>query len=208
MLARLKRRILGLFFYVPCRFTKREWDSQYSAGRWDLLKRADEFAHNNMIAGYCRRYGASRSVIDLCCGEGVLQETFGAGAYERYLGVDISEEAIRRAKSRETPGTSFVCDNIATFAPAQRFDAIVFNECLYYFDAPLEVIKRYEAYLNDTGIFVVSMYVEKQTHRIWKMLDTAYAIEDAVKVTSRSGISWIVKVLRPRRHSTAGIAVA
>lgn len=206
LLARLKRRILGLLSYYPCRFSKDEWDRQYSAGRWDSLRQVGELAHNSIIAGYFRYYGNKQFILDVGCGEGALQGILGADAYARYVGVDISKEAISRARSKQTPNTVFVCEDVANFAPGERFQVIVFNECLYYFDDPAGTMARYENFLCDNGVFVVSMYVEKQTRRIWKMLDAPYRVEDEAKVTNGAGISWVIKALRPRRNLSGGAA--
>ena len=159
-----------------------------------------------MIAGYFRHYGGGQAILDVCCGEGILQQALGAGNYERYLGLDISDEAIRRAHMRQDAKTVFLREDATSFAPAGRFQVIVFNECLYYFDDPRGLMKHYQTFLGDEGVFVVSMYVEKQTRRIWKMLGSAYTVEDEVQVINGSGVSWVVKVLRPRNSPGAGAA--
>lgn len=206
MLTRLKRRLLGRLAYLPYLYTKQEWDAQYAAGRWDLLRRKEEFVHHNMIAGYIRRYGAGQSILDVGCGEGVLQEVLGSAAYEHYMGIDIAEEAIRRAGGKRDSRTDFACHDVRTFVPGHCYQTIVFNECLYYFEDPLGIARRYEKFLNDTGVFIVSMYAEKQNRHIWKMLDATYAVEDEVKITCGVGISWVIKVFRPGNRSNAGAA--
>jgi 2-polyprenyl-3-methyl-5-hydroxy-6-metoxy-1,4-benzoquinol methylase len=189
------RRLAGRFTYLPCLYSKNEWDKQYAAGRWDFLSGIGELAHHSMIAGYVRGFGAGKSVLDLCCGTGALQNVLDDTSYSTYVGVDISEAAILQAQTCQNPKTSFICADITTFTPTQTFDAIVFNECLYYLPDPLETLSRYRAFLNDRGVFVISMYVERQTRRIWKMVDAAYFVKDAVQITNQAGTSWIVKVL-------------
>lgn len=93
---------------------------------------------------------------------------------------------------------AFVQADVRDYSPGHRFDIIILNECLYYFDDPPSILKRYESFLSEDGIFIVSMYNHSQRNmRIWKMLEAVYPAEDTVRVAHQSGKSWIVKVFRP-----------
>ena len=83
--------------------------------------------------------------------------------------------------------------------PTQHYHAMVFNECLYYLADPVGVLQHYAAHLDGDGAFIISMYVETQTLRLWDMLDREFDIVDAVHITHQSGTAWIVKVLRGRQ---------
>ena len=88
--------------------------------------------------------------------------------------------------------------DVSTYVPgALPWDVVVFNECLYYFADPLGVVRRYRAVLESGGIFVVSMHVTVETVKIWRMLDVAYTLLEAVTITRASRLSWVVKVYRP-----------
>ena len=54
--------------------------------------------------------------------------------YRRYVGVDLSEEAIAKARTRiaQTPNSSasFVVADALGYAPSEQFDVIIFNESL------------------------------------------------------------------------------
>ena len=195
---RIKNWLGGLVRYRPTRFSGNEWNLQYSTGRWDSLGNIGELAHHSIIAGYFRHYSANRSVLDVCCGEGVLQGVLGKDAYSNYVGVDISSAAIAKAEARLSANTTFFSADVAAFIPAQCFSVIVFNECLYYFEDPLAVLERYERFLCGNGVFVVSMYVQKQPARIWRMIDANYQVQDETKVTNSVGVSWTVKAIKPR----------
>ncbi|HEX3127388.1 MAG TPA: class I SAM-dependent methyltransferase, partial [Thermoanaerobaculia bacterium] len=132
------------------------------------------------------------------CGEGILQERLDPARYSRYVGVDVSAEAIQRAAGNEK--TTFLCADAAVWQPEGTFDLVVFNECLEYFDDPLAVVRRYEPALVPGGAFLVSMFTGVETARtlrIWRWLESVYAVEDSTRVTNRAGISWILKVLKP-----------
>ena len=66
------------------------------------LKEIGELAHYSAIVGYCYYLNKSGTILDIGCGEGILQERLRSLNYSRYVGVDISAKAIRRA----SPGTT------------------------------------------------------------------------------------------------------
>src|SRR5262245_50731925 len=67
------------------------WESQYRNRYWDFLTGLEEVPHYSVIAGYLRFLKPGGSVLDVGCGEGILQTCFGSGAYSRYVGIDWSE---------------------------------------------------------------------------------------------------------------------
>jgi SAM-dependent methyltransferase len=73
---------------------------------------------------------AGKSVFELGCGEGHLTETVLCGA-RSVMGVDISQLAIDRTKTRNLPYASFVVADLLDASLAD-FDVIAAIECLYY----------------------------------------------------------------------------
>jgi SAM-dependent methyltransferase len=201
--ARAMRRGLSLVLpYRKMRGGREKMDSDYAHGKWDYLRGLDELGRFSILVGYLHFLKPGGRILEIGCGEGILQERLDPARYARYLGVDISAEAIRRAASRTADDgrISFVCADAAAWQPDERFDLIVFNECLEYFDDPLGVVRRYEPGLVPGGLFLVSMFTgvdTARTRRIWKWLESVYAVEDRTRVTNRAGLSWILEVLRP-----------
>lgn len=134
-----------------------EWNEQYSDGVWDYLCQADEGARYSVILGYIRRYVPEGKVLDLGCGAGILWDYLTEQEKANYTGIDFSDEAIKLAKRKSEK--SFVVSNICEYKPNEKYDAIVFNEVLYYLPQPLSVVKRYFDYLKPGGIIVVSMFL-------------------------------------------------
>ena len=181
--------------WEPYRVGADEWESQYRSGHWGYMGQLHELARYSVIVGYLQYLKYGGSILDVGCGEGILQARLCPHAYSRYVGIDVSREAIDQASCKADHKTSFVCADVESYIPAELFDAIVFNEILYYLDAPLEVLKRYESYLEEDGIFVISMFVSKKTALCWTKLETAYRFVDETKSTHKgSGRSWICKV--------------
>ena len=63
----------------------------------------------------------------------------------------------------------------------------------------MEIMKRLERYLEEDGIFIISMCLDGYAKSIWKRLESLYHILDETKVTNRKGTSWICKVFTRTR---------
>jgi 2-polyprenyl-3-methyl-5-hydroxy-6-metoxy-1,4-benzoquinol methylase len=185
----------------------RQWlDAEYARGEWDYLRGPSELARFSIVAGYCRHYKPHGSILEIGCGEGLLPERLGLEGYSRYLGVDISREAIARAQPRQNERTAFVAEDAMRLHLQDRFDVIIFNECLEYFDEPLALLHRYEAFLHGTGIYIVSIFDGIDTARswkIWRMLRRRYTAEAVIHVSNEIRYAWTIKVLRPQ-HQMSG----
>lgn len=172
------------------------WDEQYAHGEWDYLRSIREAARYALIAGYCRYLSSSAAVLDVGCGEGLLQRLL-CPHYSRYLGIDLSAIAIERARAAGSgaSNTSFAQADGRDYVPAEDFDLMIFNECLYYFPHPLEVIRHYEPHLRDLGAIIVSNVISRRSHVARTSVPAAYRTLDRVTVTSDEGVSWELRVL-------------
>jgi 2-polyprenyl-3-methyl-5-hydroxy-6-metoxy-1,4-benzoquinol methylase len=176
--------------YRPIEVTLDNWETQYKSENWSHLSDIRELARYSMIVGYCNYFKTFGSILDIGCGEGILQNRLGSQAYSRYIGIDISAEAIKRASNNGNDRTFFLCSDAAIYKPDERFDIVIINECLYYFKDPLGFVRRYEGFLKDGGLIIVSMYSADRTKKIWEILEKTCHIEDSTTVTNRSGTSW------------------
>jgi 2-polyprenyl-3-methyl-5-hydroxy-6-metoxy-1,4-benzoquinol methylase len=176
-------------------------DVEYASGAWEYLRGPTEVARFAVIAGYIQVFRPGASVLEIGCGEGILQERLNPASYSRYLGVDISPEAIRKACVKQRHRVSFVAADANAYTPDEQFDAIVFNECLEYFAEPLTAVHRYEAALRPHGLFIISMFASLETaartSKIWRSLRTQYRFELETQVRDRSGYTWNIKVATP-----------
>jgi 2-polyprenyl-3-methyl-5-hydroxy-6-metoxy-1,4-benzoquinol methylase len=149
-----------LLSYGPSSVKRRFWDKEYSEEKW-------AFAYNT--AGDClyphlERYTKGADILDIGCGSGNTS-TEMAGHYRSYLGVDISEAALAKARLRSQEcgrgdKNSFACGDFLTYIPPRRYDVILFRESLYHI--PMGKLKmtldRYAAYLKEDGVFVVRLF--------------------------------------------------
>ena len=142
---------------------KRRWDKQYQRGEWENLKSEKESARYYQIIDYLKKYGNSKPVIlDIGCGDGVLNERMQSLEFSYFLGLDFSKVSIEQAKKKNFPKAEFISEDVITFEPDRNFDVIVFNEAFYYIhDTEKDnVLNRMLEHLNDGGIIITSIYRE------------------------------------------------
>ncbi len=180
------------------RQSKEAWDREFLTGHWRCLESIDELAHYSLIVGYTSAL-APKSILDVCCGQGVLAGHLKPVPYRRYLGIDFSSDAVGEASNTHADGrTRFFVADARTFDSEDVFDLIVFNECLYYFGNPTEMIRKYVKNLAPNGKVIISMFAAPENIAVWRLVQHELDVEDAVTVkNNKSGRSWTVKCMSP-----------
>ena len=174
------------------------FDDQFKTGFWDYLSNLDELAHYSIIVGYCYFWKPHPSILDVGCGQGVLQGRLKIGSYSYFEGIDFSKEAILQAEHRLDSKTTFRVTPILDYKTEKLFDIIIFSESLYYLDNINEVSKvidRYTQFLEVNGKIIISHYNYAQNiNRIWKELDKKLIFLDQVEVANRFDLRSTIKV--------------
>jgi len=172
------------------------WEEQYRRGHWELMRGLDELARYSVIAGYLHQLKPGGSVLDVGSGEGLLRDHLIPYGYARYHGIDLAEAAIAQAAPRRDERTTFAGADAETYVPPGRFDAVVFNECVYYFNDPVGSVRRYEPHLEEGGCFVVSTFRSRRADVIAKRLEEIYPLLEETAITNRKG-TWVVRIFKP-----------
>jgi SAM-dependent methyltransferase len=161
--------------------------------RWDYLADVSEAHRYSLIIGCADCYkGPDRTVLDVGCGEGILQRRM---AYGRYLGVDLNAEAIRRARPRADATTEFHVAPGESFEPMGLFDVIVFNESLYYIAQPVPVFAHYRRFLKTDGIMIVCNFQTNLARRIWRGIAASGMVElTMIELCNEHGFASVVRV--------------
>lgn len=176
------------------------WDSQYRAGHWRYMAGLPELGRYSLLAGYLRSLKPGGAFLDIGCGEGVLLNQLGTEAYRYYLGIDLSRAAIEQAAPRIDAKTQFVQADAEQYQPACRFDAVIFNECMYYFYDPISTFERYAAALVPGGIVLLSNYLgSTRATRLIQRLRARYAVLDE-SWTMHDTNTWSCMVIDPSQR--------
>jgi len=167
---------------------KQEWENDYSVGRWDCLRSEEERPRYSVILGFCLHARRNKRILDAGCGNAILLDYLKSCGYENYLGIDISETAIKDNQAKADNRTDFVVANIEEYIPAGKFDCVVFNECLYYLSDPLAVIQRYRSVLAEDGVMIVSMFTSnRRISSLFSKLRRKYACISSVVLENERG---------------------
>ena len=189
--------IFKLLGYRPQTVSVETWDREYRTGHWGYLDTLDNIGGLLTVFGYCQ-YLSPNSILDVGCGEGLLAKKLKALDYEKYLGIDISSEALAKAvKLRGDARTRFVVSDARTFAAQTPFDVIVFNQSLYYMPDPVGMIGRYAEFLTASGRMIVSMYDCGRSRAAWSLIADHVDVEDSITVVQGSARG-TTKLVRPR----------
>jgi len=135
------------------------WNQQYTNNRWAYLHDIEQFPRYALIGALCDKLHPAAKVLDIGCGEGILLSWLHL--CKQYVGIDLSGVAIEKAIARHGPDQRgrFICSSAESYCHSsdEKFDIIVFNEVLYYFEDAVEAISSYACRLVDTGYFLISV---------------------------------------------------
>ena len=146
--------------YGPSSVKKRLWDEEFSIGKWNFI---DETL-GDCVYPYLEKYARKGNILDLGCGPGNTANELNAAMYTMYVGIDVSEAALIKARRRSRDNgradkNEFAQGDFLKYVPNQQFDVILFRESMYH--VPLGKVKavlgRYAEYLRPGGVFIVRM---------------------------------------------------
>jgi SAM-dependent methyltransferase len=182
--ARKVRNVLRgvLQAYGPSVIKRRLWNAEFAGGRWDCL----ESSPGDCVYGYVEKYARQGRILDLGCGSGNTGNELAREAYREYVGVDISDVAVAKATRRSHENgraerNQYLTADIFSYAPAGRFDVILFRDSIYYIQRPKikGMLERYKRYLTPNGVFIVRLWDGGDDRRF------ASAIEDNFDVLEK-----------------------
>ncbi|MBB6235514.1 2-polyprenyl-3-methyl-5-hydroxy-6-metoxy-1,4-benzoquinol methylase [Pedobacter sp. AK013] len=196
------RRLLYTFvlskFGFGNRVSKSIWEKQFGGKDWDYLYAEAEKDHYLAIVDLFKKYGSDK-VLDVGCGQGVLYHYIKAAEAGplNYLGIDISGNAVRKAKA-SFPETNFQQLDFDYQKLEGKFDVIIFNETLYYFNRPLSIIQKcIDENLNNGGYFIISMCDFTGHEVIWQKLKQRYHFLSIEEIINLNQQKWKIGCFKP-----------
>lgn len=190
-----------LLRHAPSKLKQLIWDREFASGKWNFI----DDTVGDCVYPYLERYTANGTILDLGCGPGNTANELAFGAYRIYVGVDISEIALNKARKRtvqsgRTDKNRFVQADFLTYVPTQQFDVILFRESMYHvaLGQVKKTLDRYSQYLSDVGIFIVRLRTlgRYRPTAVLRVIETEYDILEKGE-HGRDGLT--VLVFRPRR---------
>lgn len=182
-------------------YTAEECDEKYRRGAWDFLETINELATFSAAIGYVRYFSktlrkSAPRILDLGCGTGHFAELLNSCSYGRYVGLDLSSEAVRRAEERNLPNAEFCVSDFTNWNADEKFDFIISTGSICYANDPVAVLKKYRNFLTDDGLFIIALWRYGYNGVIWKNIEGSFELIDATVVSNQKEQTWDVKILR------------
>jgi 2-polyprenyl-3-methyl-5-hydroxy-6-metoxy-1,4-benzoquinol methylase len=183
LVGRLRRVLNDRLFKKWGSFSTKKalWDAEFASGKWDFL----EHSMDERLYYYLEKYSNNGDILDLGCGAGNTGNEIADSKYRRYIGVDVSEIAIRQAVDRSLKNhrqhkNEYICDDLFSFEPTGTYQVILFRESLFYLPTSRisGVLEGYSKHLNESGVFVVSMYKSAKRRSLIRLIENRYQIVD------------------------------
>lgn len=175
----------------------KSWNEEYASDKWEFLHDLEELSRYSILTGYMACLKPGGAFLDIGCGDGILFNKYKPYGFTSYTGVDISEVAIQKLCSQEIKNASFVCADGEKYQPSEFYDAIIFNESIYYFNEPMETIEHYKAYLKKGGVIITSIFKNSQRSiAINRLMNSTYHLVDETYCINGDK-TWICSVYEP-----------
>jgi SAM-dependent methyltransferase len=177
------------------------WESAYLDGELDYFFSPEELGHYLILMGYIVHVCRARRILDLGCGAGRLLELILPYQFDRYVGLDISTEAIKRSRqlAGDRPNIELKIGDMESFLPDENFDVVVFNESIYASTDPLRILEKAAEWLTPGGALLLSICREVyqgDMELYWQLASPSFTTCQADVIKNRLGIYWDVRMLR------------
>lgn len=185
--------MLQFFKRLFTRSKEQQWNKEYARGTWDSLKSPLEEERFQALRLLITKYSRNSSILEVGCGEGILQSTLPPHLYSDYLGIDISQVAIQKAAYLQNPVVHYCYADMEKFVPPQSFDIIIFSETLYYATNPLGLMQQYMEYLRPEGIMIVSVFENPRNKKAMSLINSSFPYTEEI-ITSNEKGKWYCRV--------------
>jgi 2-polyprenyl-3-methyl-5-hydroxy-6-metoxy-1,4-benzoquinol methylase len=193
---------LGILF--PGWVGAKTWNREYARGAWDWASSVHESAHHWVVLGHVLRRAEPLRILDVGCGAGTLLPLLERIGFLSYHGIDLSNEALKRMRSKPGDDSRVEQADARTFSTDARYDMIVFDESLYYLQQPVRQLVRYWQFLRHDGELIVSMFDSVPTRLLWWRIGRVFVTQEGTVVSNREGQRWQIRRLALRTISMSG----
>jgi predicted TPR repeat methyltransferase len=183
-----------------------QWDDLYARGAYDNLLDSDKRHHHRLLSALVAERAPQARILEVGCGQGAFYQSLRTFRPRRYLGTDISSRAIDLARERfarevASGQAEFRVSDGSQLTSEERFDAIVFADCIEYLGPVEDVVARYASQLAPGGFFALTQWLALHPLGIWRRMGAVTEILDEAVVSAPFGGAWQVWTCRPLNTS-------
>ena len=164
------------------------WNDEFAAGQWNYI----ESTVGDPIYGLIEKYSNNGAILDVGCGMGNTGIELNVDKYTKYKGIDISQTAIDKAITRSRGSgrantNSYACADMLSYVPDDKYDLIVFRECLWYVrrSQAHSMLRKYAGYLKEHGKCLVSICPAAQQRPLSALIERDFRLVEKFYETKR-----------------------
>lgn len=172
-------------------------DGEYRSGAWSHFHEPLELPRQESVIRFVTQFYPNPSILDLGCGSGRLAQLLQAVPFRRYLGVDFSPEGIRLAHALSLRSCEFVEADFETWRSTEKFDVIIFSECIGYARDPGALVAGFIPSLAPGGMMIVSYFRSGHWQAHWRRIEQRLSPFEAATVVNERNQTWDIKLFRP-----------
>jgi len=177
------------------------WDYENKTRKGFLHEHVDE-KYRSRINDWVERYCNGGNILDLGCSDAHIGYSLNPDLYTSYTGVDLSKISIEAAINRQktTGGKRLdknihIVHDISNYPVKWKMNVILFKDSLYYIKKSdlLNVLKKYQLFLNSDGVFIVHMDNIKRHEWIKKIIKENFTILEENSKLDPTGVMLIFR---------------
>lgn len=172
-------------------------DGEYRSGAWAHFHEPSELPRQEAVVDLITPRYPNPAILDLGCGSGRLAQLLQPFPFCRYLGADFSAEGIRLARALPLTRCEFIEADFETWRPTEKFDIVIFSECIGYARDPGALVAGFMPWLALNGMMVVSYFRSGHWQAQWRRIEQHLRPFEATIVANELGQTWDIKLLRP-----------
>ena len=136
------------------------WDAEFRIGKWDFLRPPE-----GLVELLVSTMNPGSSLLDLGCGTGGLIASLRSrGRVGPFVGVDISNQALRLAARRGLGNCRWIHADLRDFTTDTKYDVVTIVEAIYYLDLEVaaEFLRRAKTFLTPTGVIAIRVHSQDE----------------------------------------------
>jgi len=149
------------------------FDEKFRSGAWEFN------SENPDLVKMVEHYAAKGHILLLGCGGASITSELAPHSYETLLGLDLSSEAIARAKRHGTEKARFRVADMVAYECVRRHDVILLQDSLYYVPWRLRkrLLRRFCRSLTTRGRLIVVIAHPDRYLGILRMIRRNFKVE-------------------------------
>jgi hypothetical protein len=112
---------------------------------------------SELLLALVRRYGENRTIVELACGRGTLSRSMDFPV-RGYLGMDVSDVAIREARAQAGPDREFNVGHMEDWKGRPDLDLLIIEEAIYYLP-PFQQLRLLEQAFSASPDLIVILVI-------------------------------------------------